>query len=269
MALDEALLEEFLIAQDQGENPPPTLRFFGWQPACLSLGYAQKAEREVDLAGCERLGIDWVRRPTGGRAILHETSELTYSLVASTDDPLLQGGILESYRKISAALLVGLQKLGVGAEAASDEQRKVSSNPATAACFDAPSAYEITFEGRKVIGSAQARRGNALLQQGTILLTVDVERLFTALKPPLSLSREAAIAQVESRLTSLSAALGRNISYAEAEAAFIQGFSEHFNLNFIQSLPTIAETERANNLVSEKYANPAWNMTRQRPAPAF
>jgi len=269
MALDEALLEEFLAAQQRGETPPPILRFFGWQPACLSLGYAQKVEREVDLAGCERLGIDWVRRPTGGRAILHETSELTYSLVAATDDPLLQGGILESYRKISEALLAGLQRLGVGAEAAGDEQRKVSRNPATAACFDAPSAYEITSNGRKVIGSAQARRGNALLQQGTILLTVDVARLFTALKPPPRLTRETAIAQVESRLNSLSAALGRDISYAEAETAFIAGFAEHFKLNFSQSQPTPAETARTNNLVTEKYANPAWNMTRQRPAPVW
>ena len=155
MALDEALLQHYVNSLVKGEHPAPTLRFYGWQPPCLSLGYAQRAEREVDFEGCTRLGVDWVRRPTGGRAILHDWSELTYSLTAMEHEPYLKGGVLESFRKISGALVEGLHRLGVEAETAGKEARGAS----TAACFDAPSAYEITFGGRKLIGSAQARTG--------------------------------------------------------------------------------------------------------------
>jgi lipoate-protein ligase A len=267
MALDEALLEIYGAVQAQGETPPAILRFYGWNPACLSIGYAQKAEREVDFEGVQKLGVDWVRRPTGGRAILHESTELTYSLVASTEQSEVAGSVLESYRLISEALLSGLKFLNIEAENAGKENSKV--HAATAACFDAPSAYEITIGGRKVIGSAQARRGNTLLQQGTILVEVDVVRLFTALKPPLKQSKEEAIEQVSARLTSLSEALSRPVGFSEAETAFIAGFSHTFNIELRESALTPQEAELAAKLTAEKYSGMEWNMTRQRPTPVF
>src|SRR5215213_5352705 len=166
MALDEALWQEFAASLERSEQPAPILRFYGWQPAALSLGYAQRAEREVNFKACEEMGIEWVRRPTGGRAILHDHAELTYSLVGSVEDPQFSGGVLESYRKISGALVEGLRRLGVEAEMA-EKDRRGHADALTSACFDAPSAYEITWQGRKIIGSAQARQRGALLQQGT------------------------------------------------------------------------------------------------------
>jgi lipoyl(octanoyl) transferase len=267
MAIDEALLEAFLQRQANGEKPLPILRFYGWQPACLSIGYAQKAEREIDFEGCAKLGINWVRRPTGGRAILHEMGELTYSLVASENDPMLSGNLLNSYRKISEALLAGLTNLQVSAQAATAENAKSASfNQAySAACFDAPGAYEVTFEGRKLIGSAQARRRGAFLQQGTILLSVDVERLFTAIKPPLKQTRAQAIEQVQGRLVSIEEALGRLVGFEEAETAFTKGFAHYFGIGFEPSDLTATEHALTEQFLAEKYSNPAWNMIRQRP----
>jgi len=267
MALDEALLESYLAQHLNNEKPLPIIRFYSWQPACLTLGYAQRAEREVDFDGCKNLSVDWVRRPTGGRAILHESSELTYSVIAAGDEPEILGGILESYRRISAALLVGLKNLGIEASLAGKENAKVVAN--TAACFDAPSAYEVTYQGRKVIGSAQARRGNVMLQQGTILVSVDMERLFTALKPPPRLNRAEAIEQVGARLCSISQILGYEIAFEEIERTFISGFAEGLGVNLLEDTVTPSENELAARLLTEKYNNLTWNMTRQRPAPIF
>ena len=89
------------------ELVPPTLRFYAWNPPCISVGYSQSLAAEIDLARCRRDGVDWVRRPTGGRAILH-TDELTYSIVLSQDDPRAFGGVVESYRHLSRGLVSGL-----------------------------------------------------------------------------------------------------------------------------------------------------------------
>jgi lipoyl(octanoyl) transferase len=268
MALDEALWQNFARARQNNERPLPILRLYGWQPAALSLGYAQRAEREVDFAACERLGIGWVRRPTGGRAILHEATELTYSFVSAIEDERFGGSVLESYRKLSGALVSGLAKLGIAAQLAGKDKRGGDGDN-TAACFDAPSAYEVTVGGRKIIGSAQARRENILLQQGTILLEVDVPKLFEVLKPPLRLSREQAIEQVGSRLTAINPVAGRKVSFEEAENAFAAAFVEQFRLTGVEDTANAAELEIARDLETAKYANPAWNMERQRPVPAF
>lgn len=268
MALDEALLQEYSAIFPQSPAPPPTLRFYGWSPACLSLGYAQRAEREVNFEACKRLGIDWVRRPTGGRAILHDAGELTYSLTASINDPLFSGGVLETYRKISGGLLEGLGLLGARASLAGKEARG-SDGGGSAACFDAPSAYEITFEGKKLVGSAQARRGSAFMQQGTILLAVDVPKLFEVLNPPPRRTRQEAISQVSLRLTALNEVLNRPVNYEEAQEAFAAGFASHFGVELKEDRPGPFEEELAGRLKQEKYENLTWNLQKQRPLPAF
>ncbi len=268
MALDEALWKQFAATLETGAQPAPILRFYGWQPPALSLGYAQRAEREVNFKACQEMGIEWVRRPTGGRAILHDYAELTYSLVGAVEDPQFSGGVLESYRKISGALVEGLRLLGVEAEMA-EKDRRGHADALTSACFDAPSAYEITWQGRKIIGSAQARQRGVLLQQGTILLGVDVEKLFAVLELPARLDRARTIAQVTGRLTSITEARSQPVSYAGAEQAFIQGFATHFGIPLAPTELTTEETQLALQLQATKYDSLAWNMERQRPIPAF
>src|SRR5512135_2247801 len=155
MAIDEAISRAV-----QANRVPPTLRFFGWQPACLSLGQAQPGS-DVDREACRLAGVDVVRRPTGGRAILH-TDELTYSVIAPDDDPRVVGTIVDSYQRLSEGLLRGLMLMGVPTQQA--ERPDGHNQDAGPVCFEVPSNYEIVFGGKKLVGSAQMRKSGVVLQ---------------------------------------------------------------------------------------------------------
>src|SRR5512137_3016795 len=150
MAVDESLLEH----TGRGESLP-TLRLYAWEPACLSLGYAQPFA-DVDATRLQEHGWDAVRRPTGGRAILH-TDELTYSITAPLNEPRVLGTVLESYNRLAQALLAAVKSLGVPVEMKEHDIGKAN-QALGPVCFEVPSAYEITVSGKKLIGSAQARR---------------------------------------------------------------------------------------------------------------
>src|SRR6202023_2378063 len=176
MAVDEVLLDG--VANGSG---PPTVRFYEWAPPCLSLGYFQAFE-VVDLDGCRRLGVDVVRRPTGGRAILHDR-ELTYSVALPASLLGHDGGVLPSYYRLSLALQDGLRRLGVPATLA--PQSAASGPPEHGpVCFDRPSAHEILLHGRKLVGSAQMRRGGGILQHGSILVEPRIDKLTACLRLP-------------------------------------------------------------------------------------
>src|SRR6266851_10371187 len=176
MAVDEALLDGVAAG-----IAPPTLRFYQWAPPCLSLGYFQPFD-VVDVAGCLRLGVDVVRRPTGGRAILHDR-ELTYSVALPASVLGHDGGVLPSYYRLSLALQDGLRRLGVPATLAPES---AATGPIVHGpiCFDRPSAREILLEGRKLVGSAQMRRGGGILQHGSILIEPRIDKLTKCLRPP-------------------------------------------------------------------------------------
>src|SRR5579875_2954295 len=151
MAVDEAVA----TAVGAGESPP-TLRLYAWRPAAVSIGYFQRLASELDLAACRELGLDWVRRPTGGRAVLH-AAELTYAVAA-----VEPGAVLDVYARWSRGLIAGVRRLGAAAEWIAPRRGR------SAACFDAGSAYEVAVGGRKLIGSAQVRRWGAVLQHGSL-----------------------------------------------------------------------------------------------------
>ena len=168
MAIDEAISRAV-----KADLVPPTLRFFGWQPACLSLGQAQPGG-DVDQAACRSAGVDVVRRPTGGRAILH-TDELTYSVIAPEREPRVAGTIVESYKRLSEGLLNGLMLIGVPTrQVERPDERDRDQGPV---CFEVPSNYEIVFDGKKLVGSAQMRKAGVVLQHGTIPLHGDIARI--------------------------------------------------------------------------------------------
>jgi lipoate-protein ligase A len=139
MAIDEAISEA--VASDAS---PPTLRFYGWQPACLSLGYAQPVT-DVDFGRLSQYGWDVVRRLTGGRAILH-IDEWTYSVATMLNDPRVDGGVVESYRRISRALVAGLEQLAVPVH--TEKAAKGAHGFSGAVCFEMPSDYEVTAHGK-------------------------------------------------------------------------------------------------------------------------
>ncbi len=248
MATDEAILHA--LADGHGV---PTLRFYRWQPPCLSLGYNQRAA-DVDEEACRALGYTWVRRPTGGRAILH-TDELTYSVVTRADDPRVTGNVVESYRLLSRGLLLGLQKLGAAVQARGD----MPPNPDQgAACFDTPSHYEVTLNGKKLVGSAQVRRRGMVLQHGALPLTGDLTRIFRALALPEA-ERARLSHLLRKRATTLEAGLGRRVSFEEAAEALAAGFAEALHLTLQPAPLTEYETSLARQLRARQYASDAWN----------
>lgn len=253
MAIDEAILHA--LADGHGS---PTLRFFQWEPPCLSLGYNQHWH-EVDEVACRRLGYTWTRRPTGGKAILH-TDEVTYSLIIPQEDPRIQGGIIESYRLLSLGLLRGLEKLGVQATQATGEDGAATSWAARGGpvCFDTPSRYEITWQGKKLIGSAQLRRRKIVLQHGTLPLTGDLNRILAA----LNFTPEERAVQAEllpRRATTLEQVTGRALAYDEVMAALVAGFAEELNLTLPEMPLTEQEQALADKLRTEQYAHDSWN----------
>ncbi|MBI1296059.1 hypothetical protein GC175_13980 [bacterium] len=257
MAVDEAIA----IAAAAGEVPP-TLRFYRWLPPAVSLGRHQKVA-DVDVAQIEALGYDLVRRTTGGRAILH-TDELTYSAAAAAAEPRMAGGVMDAYLRLSNGLLSGLQTLGLQAEKAGGDVR--AGRDVSAACFEVPSAYEITARGRKLMGSAQSRRQGYVLQHGSLPLVGDIARLVDVLALP---EDEAATlrAQLSTRALTLADALGVDeesslLDFAHVAAAMSAGFAETLNLDLVLGALTAAEIRCSAELIREQYATPAWTQHR-------
>ena len=250
MAVDEAILES--VAQKQSL---PTLRLYAWSPPCLSLGYAQPLS-DVNLEALQHYGWQLVRRPTGGRAILH-TDELTYSVIAPKDEPRVAGGVLESYYRLSRALLAALECLGLPARADKKYDLPAGAEPNGAICFEVPSNYEITVQGKKLVGSAQARRKDVVLQHGSLPLWGDLTRITRALR----FTDENARQRAASRLLEHAAnaqLLGVMLSWEECADAFENAFREVLAVHFQPGELTPQEQERAAQLVEGKYAHPSW-----------
>lgn len=250
MAVDESLLEHVGSSESL-----PTLRLYAWEPACLSLGYAQPFS-DVDTACLRERNWDVVRRPTGGRAILH-TDELTYSITAPPGEPRVQGTVLESYNRLAGALLAAVRSLGVPVEV--KEHAVGQNNQAQGpVCFEVPSAYEITVGGKKLIGSAQARRRESVLQHGTLPLYGDLGRITEALTYPGESARAAAAEKLLSRATTIESVLGRAVEWKTAAQAFVHAFEAELNLVFERGELSPVEKTRAEVLLREKYAHPSW-----------
>jgi lipoate-protein ligase A len=243
MAVDEAILRAVAAGQ-----VPPTLRFYAWQPPCLSLGRAQKAS-DVDLDALRTAGFDLVRRPTGGKAILH-VDELTYSVVAPQEEPRMMGNIVESYRRLSAGLVRGLERLGVP-NLVADQQ--AGNRPLEGpVCFEVPSDYEITVGGRKLVGSAQMRSRGVVLQHGTLPLYGDITRIC-----PLLVAHPNP-ARVRARAATIEQTMGRSVAWDEAAKALATGFAEALNLHLESGILTDDEQAWAKELRAEKYAADEW-----------
>lgn len=254
MAADESMLEHV----GRGESSA-TLRLYSWEPACLSLGYAQ-AFADIDMDRLQARGWEMVRRPTGGRAILH-TDELTYSVIGPADDPRLAGSVLESYNRLSCALLNAVRSLGLDAESnplsaeLAGPGKHGSPNPV---CFEVPSAYEITVDGKKLIGSAQARRKEGVLQHGSLPLTGDLGRIAEALVFPDDAARGEARQRLLARATTVESVLDRVVGWDEAAQAFIRGFEQELGLRFQAGSFSESEQRRAAELVEQKYGHASW-----------
>jgi lipoate-protein ligase A len=246
MAADDALLDA------AAERRIATLRLYTWRPPCLSLGYFQPLS-DVDRAACAAAGVTLVRRPTGGRAVLH-ADELTYAVAGPLDSPPFDGSVVETYQRIAAALVAGLAALGLRAESTGSRGVHARSGPA---CFDTAGAHEITVDGRKLIGSAQTRRGGALLQHGALPIGGDPGAVIDLLAIPRD-QRAALRARLAARSTTLEQALGRRPDPWTIHHAIVHGFTQTLGVELVVDELTAAERAYATRARAERYADPAW-----------
>lgn len=256
MALDEALLEwhsKGLI--------PPTIRFYGWNPASLSIGYFQKVEKEINMDAVRKYQLGFVRRPTGGRGVLHE-HELTYSVIVSEEHPKMPQGVTESYRVISEGVLEGFKQLGLDASFAipkTKEERDLLKQPRSAVCFDAPSWYELVVEGRKVAGSAQTRQKGVILQHGSIILDIDEEKLFDLFKFPNERVRERMLKGFSQKAVPLNKLTMEAITIDSAEKAFKIGFEKGLEIRLQPYTLSVEEEEYVKEIADNRYGQDEWN----------
>ncbi len=262
MAVDEVLLENcraHIAAGNPPEEAPLALRVYAWSPPALTLGRNQVAERDVYLGRLEEEGVDLCRRITGGRAVLHD-QEITYSVTGP--EALLGDTIEERYRRISAGLSAGLERLGAPVEFAPPSGRAYASQ---ASCFATTSVWELSIGGRKVAGSAQCREGGAILQHGSILLKSPEERLARLLKPRgggARAERGGRGSAPEDHAVGLCEAMGREVGYAEAAAALREGMAEALSVAFPEASLSAGERARAGEMAERRYRNPAWILDR-------
>ncbi|MFN3480459.1 MAG: biotin/lipoate A/B protein ligase family protein [Thermodesulfovibrionales bacterium] len=239
MALDEAIAT-FVI----NGTAPPTLRFYGWEVPSVSLGHFQKID-DINLNYCSENNLPVVRRPTGGRAILHG-DELTYSFSARNEDGF-SGGLMESYSLIGNAFLEALRMLGLDAEMMQRRQ-KGSILTRSPLCFNSTSIGEISLRGIKLIGSAQRRWKGGFLQQGSIPYSIDLEKtkgIFRVMPESISLRGIGSFI---------------NIDMGSIKKAILKAFEKTFNINLVLSCLSRDEIFLAERLQKEKYLLPEWNL---------
>lgn len=243
MAVDEAL------AESVAEGGAPVLRFYRWEPACLSLGRNQPAAGAYDADRLSARGIQVVRRPTGGRAVLH-ARELTYSVALPV---ALLGSPREAYAAINRALVAGLRALGVPAVLQPPTAARAPL-PSLAPCFADPVEGEVVAAGAKLVGSAQRRMGNVLLQHGSLPIHDDQSAV-------AELLREPAAAEPGDPPASLTALLGREPAWETLVAALADGWRAALGVRLEADALRPAERARAEAILPF-YAGPAWTWHR-------
>lgn len=253
MAVDEALMRSAV------ETGAVTLRFYGWEPGCLSFGRNQHARGAYDPAAVAESGFDVVRRPTGGRSVLHH-HELTYAVAAPAD---MWGSLRETYCRINRALASGLRDIGVAAECTADgmaesAMRARAPRPTARACFRDPLPGEVAVRGRKLVGSAQWRNAGAFLQHGSLLL-VDEQHVVGSLRAPA----DGAPIDPEEQTGAISLAelLPELPARGELATRLARAFERLFDMQVVESRLTAVESSAAAGL-EERYADPAWTWRR-------
>jgi len=237
---------------------PSTIRIFAWQNNCISLGYSQKIEEEIDLRKAQQMGWEVVQRPTGGGIVFHNPAEVSFSVITSIDDPTLPPGLIPSYLKVSEAVVTALKMLGIKAEIQSsprlvprhpspcngegtlfmqkekipsprsgegnkrDEDGEAVEKGVRSLCFSYPAEYEIVCQEKKLVGSAQKRTKKALLQQGSIFIRKNPDTVYSMLQHPYDKENAICVEEI----------LGRKVDFDEISKALKTGFERKLGVKF-------------------------------------
>jgi lipoate-protein ligase A len=228
MALDEAVSEGIMNG-----SSPPTIRFYTWKPAAVSIGYFQSIKDEVNLDTCKEMGIDCIRRWTGGGAVYHDTEgEITYSVMAPAS--LFPGNIRESYEVICGWIIDGLKTLGIDA----------SFSPVN----------DVLVNSKKISGSAQTRRGGILLQHGTVLYDLDLATMFSVLNVSRQKITNKMIQNARERVTCISK--HKDVDKKKVYQALMESFT--IDKDHESGTWSIDEIARTEELAKKKYRTQKW-----------
>jgi len=239
MAIDEAILRARIE-----ERVPNTLRFYGWNPSAVSIGRFQKVENEVHLENCRKQGVNLVRRISGGGTVYHDAEgEITYCIVSKTKD-LGTMDVATVYTKVYSGIVEALRSLGVNADFGGG---------------DARNCPNLTVRGKKISGSSQANKSGVTLQHGTVLLDVNLEKMFTLLRVPWAKTPAEVVNVARKKITSLRNELGMTIPIETVSNALSEGFQKTLETKFCQADMQRFEQELAEKLCQEKYSKENWN----------
>ena len=236
MAVDRAVL----VASSEG-RVPPTVRFYQWNPMAVSIGYFQSIVEEIDLEKCRNMGVDCVRRITGGGAVFHE-KELTYSIVIPESHKEIPKNIMDSYGRICGAVIKGLDNIGI-----KGEYKPIN---------------DIISDSKKISGNAQTRKQNTVLQHGTVLMDVDVEKMFEILLVPNEKIKDKLISDVKERVTSIKHILGNDLNFNTVAEAMKKGFEEEFDVKLVPDKLTAHEKGLTSKFEFECFGSRDWNHKR-------
>jgi lipoate-protein ligase A len=253
MAIDEAIFRDTIK-----NKKPPTLRFFGWRPAAVSIGYFQELKNEIHFNRCRLSGVDIVRRMTGGKAVYH-SDEITYSLTAGNSDKLFPDNIIGTYEKISLCLARGLSLLGIKAHLAKAGSPGKDSDK-TSCCFSVPFGNELLVAGRKICGSAQMRTHGGFLQHGSLLMTFDPVETAALI---LSSQALEPAEKLRCSVTAVNEVIPSPVSAETLCTVLQKGFSDELGIGLSEGTLTPTEKALSDQLV-KKYESDAWNWERKK-----
>jgi lipoate-protein ligase A len=240
MAIDEAVLTARIE-----DRAPNTLRLYRWKPSAVSVGKFQAVEKEVEVDNCRKLGVDVVRRITGGGTVYHDAEyEITYSVVAEKASLGAQD-IAAVYAKICAALVEALKILGIQADFNEG---------------DAKTCPNLTVKGRKISGSAQCHKNGVVLQHGTLLLDANLHKMFSLLRDPWNRTCIEVVNFAKDKITSVNHELGDTVSIQRVRQAVTLGFQKSLNRQLAVSELTLHERELVRKLYVKKYRTDNWNL---------
>jgi lipoyl(octanoyl) transferase len=249
MAIDEAIFRETIR-----NKKLPTIRFYGWQPAAVSIGYFQDVQKEVNIEKCHDGGVDIVRRLSGGKAVFH-CSEVTYSVIACNDEQSFPADILGTYKIISKCIVRGLMYLGIEAVMA-EAGRVLPDADFKSCCFSTPSQNELLVAARKICGSAQMRNKGGFLQHGSLLMDIDPTKMASFLLP---MRTTVQIQKLKDSVTTINEEIVNPVNEEKICSILKRGFTEVLGAKIEENTLTDAEEKLVSNLI-QKYTDSNWNM---------
>jgi lipoate-protein ligase A len=240
-----------LVLLNSCENglAPPTVRLYGWQTPTLSIGKNQNIDKEINLNRCRDLGIPVIRRPTGGKAILHG-NEITYAIAAPAKHSKFMGGIGDSLKTIGRALIYGLEELNISGSTLNEgDYSSPPENKNSPACFASLNKFEILVDGKKLAGSAQKRTRKAFLQHGSILIDLDAELFISLLNVDDKNSSTEQIDKLNRSVVTLNQIREEKIEFDEVVKALQKGFQKALPGNWVSG-----ELSNEEEILSKEFA---------------